>query len=115
MNIADRADHDPVADLHIVDAYMRWALLSAEEGAGKPSLTAILRGAGLERFVDSYPPEDQSQRHIHLWRVRHVEYGVAGAPGPGGKEHCTACGPDFGQVWHRKAGRAVWPGGLAGR
>ena len=58
MEIKDRAEHDPVADLHIVDAYMRWALLASEEVVGKQGLGIVLRDAGLERFIDSYPPDE---------------------------------------------------------
>jgi predicted hydrocarbon binding protein len=58
MEITDRAEHDPVADLYQVDAYMRWALLAAEEVVGKPGLSVVLRDAGLERFIDNYPPEE---------------------------------------------------------
>jgi predicted hydrocarbon binding protein len=58
MEIKDRAQHDPVADLHIVDAYMRWALLASEEVVGKQGLGIVLRDAGLERFADDYPPDE---------------------------------------------------------
>jgi predicted hydrocarbon binding protein len=58
MEIVNRAEHDPVADLHIVDAYMRWALLASEEVVGKQGLSVVLRDAGLERFVDNYPPDE---------------------------------------------------------
>jgi predicted hydrocarbon binding protein len=58
MNITDRAEHDPVADLNIVDAYMRWALLASEEVVGKRGLDVVLREAGLERFIDNYPPDE---------------------------------------------------------
>jgi predicted hydrocarbon binding protein len=47
----------PVASLHLVDAYMRWALLAAEEVVGKKGLHVLLRERGLERFIDNYPPE----------------------------------------------------------
>lgn len=57
MEIKDRPEHDPVADLHLVDAYMRWALLAAEEVVGKNGLNVILRQAGLERLINNYPPE----------------------------------------------------------
>lgn len=57
MQIKDKADHDPVADLYLVDAYMRWALLAAEEVVGKNGLSVILRQAGLEQLINNYPPE----------------------------------------------------------
>ena len=58
MEIESKTERDPVADMHTVDAYMRWALLAAEEVVGKKGLTVVLRDAGLERFIDNYPPEE---------------------------------------------------------
>ena len=45
MEIKDKTPHDPVASLHLVDAYMRWALLAAEEVVGKKGLHVLLRGS----------------------------------------------------------------------
>jgi predicted hydrocarbon binding protein len=57
MEIKNKASNDPVASLYLVDAYMRWALLAAEEVVGKQGLHVLLRERGLERFIDNYPPE----------------------------------------------------------
>jgi len=57
LEIRNRSAHDPVAELPIVDAYMRWALLAAEEVVGKPGLSAILRQISLAHLIDNYPPE----------------------------------------------------------
>ena len=57
MQIADKKEFDPVVNMHITDAYMRWALMAAEEVAGKNGLNVVLRGAGLERLIDNYPEE----------------------------------------------------------
>jgi predicted hydrocarbon binding protein len=57
MQITDKTPKDPIASLYLVDAYMRWALLAAEEVVGKQGLTVLLRERGLERFIDNYPPE----------------------------------------------------------
>jgi hypothetical protein len=57
LEIHNRAVHDPVADLPIVDAYMRWALLAAEEVVGKRGMSAILRQISLAHVIDNYPPE----------------------------------------------------------
>lgn len=56
MEIRNKAEHDPSADLTVVDAYMRWALLAAEEVVGKNGLAVILRQAGLEQLINNYPP-----------------------------------------------------------
>jgi predicted hydrocarbon binding protein len=57
LEIRDRAVPDPVAELPIVDAYIRWGLLAAEEVIGKQGLSAILRQINLARVIDNYPPE----------------------------------------------------------
>ena len=57
MEIKEKTPADPVANLYLVDAYMRWALLAAEEVVGKQGLHVLLRQRGLERFIDNYPPE----------------------------------------------------------
>ncbi len=56
VDIQDRPD-DPVAKMHVLDAYMRWALMAVEEVVGKPGLNLVLRENHLERFVDNYPAE----------------------------------------------------------
>jgi predicted hydrocarbon binding protein len=58
MEIKNKPERDPVAELPIVDAYMLWALQAAEEVAGKSGLAVVLRQAGLERFIDNYPPNE---------------------------------------------------------
>ncbi|NJN19731.1 MAG: 4-vinyl reductase [Oscillochloris sp.] len=57
MEIKDKAEHDPATEILLVDAYMRWALLAAEEVVGKNGLAVILRQSGLEQFIGNYPPE----------------------------------------------------------
>lgn len=57
MEIRDRTDHDPATEILLVDAYMRWALMAAEEVVGKNGLAVVLRQAGLEQLIGSYPPE----------------------------------------------------------
>jgi predicted hydrocarbon binding protein len=57
MEIKDRTDHDPATDILLVDAYMRWALMAAEEVIGKNGLTVVLRQSGLDQLINNYPPE----------------------------------------------------------
>jgi predicted hydrocarbon binding protein len=56
MEISSTAEHDRVADLYIVDAYMLWALMAAEEVVGKNGLTVILRQSGLAHLIGNFPP-----------------------------------------------------------
>ena len=56
MVIKDKADHDPVANLYAVDAYMRWALQASEEVIGDKGMHIVLREAGLEQLIGNYPP-----------------------------------------------------------
>lgn len=58
MQINTKAEYDPVADLYMVDAYMRWALLAAEEVVGHQGLTIVLRQAKLEQLINNYPPNE---------------------------------------------------------
>lgn len=55
MEIKNKTQHDPVADLPFVEAYIRWALMAAEEVVGQQGLSIILRENNLERFIDNYP------------------------------------------------------------
>ncbi len=57
FRIANKSEHDPVTEMHITDAYMRWALMAAEEVAGKNGLGIVLRSAGLAHMIDHYPEE----------------------------------------------------------
>ncbi|MBM4423542.1 MAG: 4-vinyl reductase [Chloroflexi bacterium] len=58
MVIKNNPEHDPAGDLKIVDAYMRWALLAAEEVVGKKGMSVVLREAKLERVIDNLPPNE---------------------------------------------------------
>src|SRR5215510_6511199 len=53
--IADKSQRDPVAALPMMDAFMRWTLLAAEEVVGQGSLNGLLRKCKLERLIDRYP------------------------------------------------------------
>jgi predicted hydrocarbon binding protein len=68
MEIKNKVQHDPVADLPVVEAYMSWALKATEEVVGKQGLGIILRENGLERFVDHYPSDN-------LVLNNHITYG----------------------------------------
>ena len=57
MEIRDKPEHDPVVDMPVLDAYMRWALLTTEEVVGRNGLAVLLRQIGLERLINNYPPE----------------------------------------------------------
>jgi predicted hydrocarbon binding protein len=57
MEIKDKTEHDPATDILLVDAYMRWALLAAEEVVGKNGLAVVLREANLAQLIGNYPPE----------------------------------------------------------
>jgi predicted hydrocarbon binding protein len=58
MEIKAKTEHDPVAALYIIEAYMRWALLAIEEVIGPRGMAVVLRDAGLERLIDNYPPDE---------------------------------------------------------
>ena len=56
LEIRNRAVHDTVCDIPIVDAYMNWALQAAAEVVGKQGLNILLRQIGLGRLIDNFPP-----------------------------------------------------------
>lgn len=53
MNITVK-QNDPIADLKIVDAHFRWALLSIAAAVGETGLDKALKAVGLERFSQVY-------------------------------------------------------------
>ena len=55
--ITRRATPEPLAATPIVDAYLRSALLAAEEVVGAAGLATVLRQIGLEKLVNNYPPD----------------------------------------------------------
>lgn len=61
LEIKDKTEHDPAADMDLVDAIMRWALLASEEVVGEKGLRIVLRDAGLERFIGNYPSENLTE------------------------------------------------------
>ncbi len=63
MNVTNKPEHDPVAGFAMPDAYMRWALLAAEDVVGKQGLAIVLREAALERLIDNYPPDAMTLTH----------------------------------------------------
>ncbi len=58
MEIRDKKEYDPVTEIMIVDAYMRWALQAAEEVVGEKGMHVILRQAKLEHLINNYPPNE---------------------------------------------------------
>ena len=54
MMITDRPD--PMVELPITDAHMRWALEAVEEVSGEKGMVVILRQAGLERCSEPGHP-----------------------------------------------------------
>jgi predicted hydrocarbon binding protein len=57
MKITTKLDRDPVTEVPQIEAYMRYALIAAEEMVGRQALEMMLQQNGMERFVDNYPPE----------------------------------------------------------
>ena len=93
MEIKDKAPSDPVASLYLVDAYMRWALLAAEEVVGKQGLTVLLRERGLARFIDNYPPELLNiSKTITLGDYAELCAGILTFFGRAGKSMVIRCG-----------------------
>lgn len=58
MKISPCLSPDPAAELKMVDAYLRWALIAAEEVVGKQGINVVLREAGLERVINHLPANE---------------------------------------------------------
>lgn len=56
MAISNKTQYDPVSDFKVMDAYMRSALLAAEEVVGERGMGIVLRQAGMEQVINNYPP-----------------------------------------------------------
>lgn len=59
IQVGNKTEHDPVAELYLPDAYIRWMLLTAEDTIGKLGLRIVLRKAGLDHLVGNYPIYEQ--------------------------------------------------------
>ena len=57
MKISNKIDRDPVTEVPQIEAYMRYALIAAEEMVGRQALETMLRKHGMQRFIGNYPPE----------------------------------------------------------
>ena len=70
-------------DAVIVNALVRQALVSAQEVMGENGLNTVLRTSGLERYIDSFPPNDlnpaiQTSDYARLNEVIEEFYGRGG-------------------------------------
>lgn len=100
VQIADKPTQDAVADLKVVDAYMRWALEAAEEVVGKDGLAVVLREAKLERFINNYPPDVlESSGTITYGDYASLSAGILGFFGRPGKSMVMR----MGRIASRKA------------
>jgi DNA-binding SARP family transcriptional activator/predicted hydrocarbon binding protein len=59
ISISNKSEHDPVIDIYLPDAWIRWALLAAEENIGKLAVRIVLRNVGLAHLIGNYPPYEQ--------------------------------------------------------
>jgi hypothetical protein len=64
-------------------AHLRYNLLAARDVLGEAQLDGVLLVAGLEEYIDKFPPEDMKQaypvqRYAKLWRAIYDVYGVRG-------------------------------------
>lgn len=57
MNITNKIALDPVTQIPQIDAYMRYALIAAEEMVGQQALETMLHQNGMQRFINNYPPD----------------------------------------------------------
>ncbi len=58
MEVNNNPTHDPVADLPLVDIFLHWTLVAAEEVLGRSAMAIVLRQAGLDSLIENYPPDE---------------------------------------------------------
>ena len=93
MNIIDKTEHDPVADIPLSDAHLRWLLLAIEEVTGKQGTAAVLRQAGLTDLIDNYPLENTSVKgHYTFSEYANVNAALLSFFGRGGRSIVTRAG-----------------------
>ena len=94
LEIRDKTEHDPAVDLYVPDAWIRWALLAAEETIGKLGLRVVLRQAGLEHLVGNYPPYEQPRpsRKFTFGDYATLQAGLLEFSGPEGEKEVLRMG-----------------------
>lgn len=93
FSIAPKAQPDPVADLPMVEAYMRWALIAAEEEIGREVLAEVLRANGLTKWIDQYPTAQmQLSSTITLGDYAALNTGLLAALGDNGIDRLIKIG-----------------------
>lgn len=93
LYIANKAEHDPVADLLMVDSHMRWPLVAAEEVIGKPYLDEVLRASDLARYIEAYPPNKLTYTGKSTFGdYATLNAGLIGSSGPCDREQAERIG-----------------------
>lgn len=93
MEIKNKAQHDSVTELPMVEAYMRWALMAAEEEMGNQALAHCLRENGLERLIGQYPPADlKLSKNITIGDYANLCTGLMQSFEPNGKTRSIQLG-----------------------
>jgi predicted hydrocarbon binding protein len=91
MQITDKPEPDPIADLIMPDAYMRWALQAAEQIVGQ-SMPDLLRQAGLERFIGSYPANEVRKTEVTFRDYADLNAALLNIFGPTGRSTALRIG-----------------------
>lgn len=91
LEIVDNPQPDSIADLLMVDAYMRWALMAAEEIVGK-GMPALLRESGLERYIGHYPANEVRLGDVTFRDYASLNAGLLNYFGPTGRNTALRIG-----------------------
>lgn len=91
MKIQDKAEYDPVADMLIVDAYMRWALMATGQIVGQ-GMGSLLKEARLERFIDNYPSNEVRLSDITFREYANLNAALLNNFGPTGRSTALRIG-----------------------
>jgi predicted hydrocarbon binding protein len=91
MQITDKPEHDPVADMIMLDAYMRWALQAAEQIVGQ-GMPGLLRQAGLECFIGNYPVNEVRKTDVTFREYAALNAALLNYFGPTGRSTALRIG-----------------------
>jgi predicted hydrocarbon binding protein len=93
LDVDRKKQADPVGELPIVDAYMRWMLNGVEEVFGRQALAELLTESQLQHLVGHYPEESlQLSQSLVLQDYANLSTAIVNRYGLAGKEDVTRVG-----------------------
>ncbi len=99
---------DPVGEIPIADAYMRWVLNAAQEVLGQEALAEILSASQLQHLIDHYPEEVlQLSKSMNLNDYANLSTSMISRYGIEGKEMMIKIGRSSAQPALKNQGKLM--------